>query len=203
LQLALALRPFCPPPAPGSASYPVPEVRPAADAIPLDLPPEDTPTADPASSGRLFRLPPEKAAIPTRRRAKAGFPVGPLLVAAGGLLLLGVLGYAAYRAFTAGGPDAAPVESFTNSAGMRMVRLAGRHGRPVRVRRAAHPETGPVRGGGPAGVAGQGRADRGERMGPLRHARERGRVVPGLLPAGLPGRRPAGQPARPGRRRPP
>jgi serine/threonine protein kinase len=133
IQLAVALQPFCPPPVVGSGVVPVPapgfpypapvwSAPSPPQPQPLELPPEEAP--DPARSSQLFKLPPTSTA-PARRRAKAGLPTGLLVFALGGVLLLGVVGYAVYRAFQGGGRMVGPVEPFANSVGMRMVKLDG------------------------------------------------------------------------------
>ena len=55
--------------------------------------------------------------------AQAFFPWGMVLLALGAVVVLGILGYAAYAAFLR--PAEAPLETFTNSLGMRMVKLDG------------------------------------------------------------------------------
>jgi formylglycine-generating enzyme required for sulfatase activity/serine/threonine protein kinase len=150
LQLAVALQPFCPPSVAGSgvvgvpgmpavplAARRIPPAAPPGDLRPParqdlrpparpDLPPAETfpldlPNGDPAPGGPALAAPARAAG--DRGRSSGGFPLGPVLVASGGLLLLGVLALAAYRAFQPGTPP--PVETFTNTLGMRMVRLDG------------------------------------------------------------------------------
>jgi formylglycine-generating enzyme required for sulfatase activity len=60
---------------------------------------------------------------PIRRRARGGFPTALVGLGCGTLFVLAVLGYAGYRTFLGGRPG--PVETFTNTAGMKMVRIEG------------------------------------------------------------------------------
>src|SRR6185436_12017129 len=118
LELARALQPFCP----QASSGVVP--RPTA-AAPVPAPPVlPLPAIDPNSSSQIFKLPPQtNDADPIRRRAKAGFPWGFVLIAFGGLVLAGILAYAGYRAMR---PEPVPpVESFENSVKMAMVKIEG------------------------------------------------------------------------------
>jgi formylglycine-generating enzyme required for sulfatase activity/tRNA A-37 threonylcarbamoyl transferase component Bud32 len=153
MQLALALQPFCPPPVVGSGAIPMPVsggyAAPAPawpiPPQPLELPAEEP--ADPARSSQIFKLPPTTTAPVRRPRAKAGFPTGMLLLALGGVLLIGILGYATYRSFLGGGRVLGPVETFTSSVGMKMVRLEGgtfRMGSPDGEPGRAKDDEGPV-----------------------------------------------------------
>jgi formylglycine-generating enzyme required for sulfatase activity/tRNA A-37 threonylcarbamoyl transferase component Bud32 len=113
LQLAQALLPFC---------YPGPP-RPVA-VMPPGMPMPLTPAIDPNSSSQVFRLPAEaQESDPIRKRAKAGFPWAFTLVGGGALILACIFGYAAYRAFQP--TPLPPVEAFTNSVGMKMVKIEG------------------------------------------------------------------------------
>src|SRR5262249_46071101 len=86
----------------------------------------------------------ETDTAPVRRRpTRAGFPTGLLLFGLGGVLLLGVIGYAVFRSFSTN--PAGRVESFTNTVGMKMVRLGG----------------GAFRMGAPDGEAGRPKDDEG------------------------------------------
>ncbi|VTR93974.1 serine threonine protein kinase : Probable serine/threonine-protein kinase pknB OS=Planctomyces maris DSM 8797 GN=PM8797T_26140 PE=3 SV=1: Pkinase: FGE-sulfatase [Gemmata massiliana] len=157
LQLALALQPFCPAPAPGgslpgSGYYTVPTVAPVpahlgAYVTPqphtISYPPQPAyqpppgypapvytpqtiplPPPEPAPSNQVFKLPPRSNADdPIRRRAEGGFPVGPVLVVLGALFVVGVLGFAGYQLFLK--PEPPPLEPFTNTVEMKMVRIEG------------------------------------------------------------------------------
>lgn len=115
VQLAVALQPFCPAPPPGTGVHRVPP-------LPNFLPP--TAKDDPHSSSQVFKLPAQdNDSDPIRRRAKGGFPWAFMLVGFGSLVLAGILAYAAYRAFQ---PEPLPpVESFTNTTEMKMVKIEG------------------------------------------------------------------------------
>ena len=116
------------------------------------LPPAFTPAAiplpplEPNTSSQMFQLPPQATdADPIRRRSEGGFPVGLLLIALGALFVIAVLGYAAYRLFLNAGP--ALPEPFTNTFGMKMVKLDGgtfRMGSPES-EPGRRPDEGPVR----------------------------------------------------------
>ena len=151
MQLAVALQPFCPPPAagtgtfvaPGSAPYPVappgthtvpsgayPAPRPGLPAYPYPpvYPPPGVPLPlplpEPNSSSQVFKLPPQTTdEDPIRKRGAGGFPVGALLVALGAVFVVAVIGYATYRLFIRSDP--AVPDPFTNTFGMKMVRLEG------------------------------------------------------------------------------
>jgi formylglycine-generating enzyme required for sulfatase activity len=136
MQLAGALLPFCPPQQPGTGAFltgpasgrfppqPVVAAAPVA-AVPVFAPPgAPVPSADPVPSSQVFKLPPRTLdEDPIRRRAEGGFPVTGLLVALGALFVVGVLGFAAYRAFLRSDPP--PPETFANTVGMKMVKLDG------------------------------------------------------------------------------
>ena len=129
LQLSIALQPFCPPPVAGSGAIPLPAPGNYTYApppggwpsAPLELPA----AADPARSSQLFHLPDEATTSRSRRRPKAGFPTPLLLLGLGVVFLLGVVGYAVYRNMSGNTAGGRSVEGFTNSVGMRMVRLDG------------------------------------------------------------------------------
>lgn len=137
LQLALALQPFCPPaptgfPSPTSGRHPITPVAPSSGSNPVPVlpthpypygPPQPLPP-DPARSSVVFRLPVQlDAADPIRRRARRSFPWATVLLGLGAIVVAGILGFAAYEAFLR--PDEPPPESFTNSLGIRMVKLDG------------------------------------------------------------------------------
>ncbi|MDB5308125.1 MAG: pknB 24 [Gemmataceae bacterium] len=145
LQLALALQPFCPPTGAGAGpaggafvppggympgtpiapgAYPPGVPTPTAYGYPAPPGYPPAPAADPNPSSQTFKLPAQtNDADPIRRRAEHRFPVGLLLVGIGGLLLLGIFAYAAYRTFLGGRTP--PVEPFTNTVGMKMVKIDG------------------------------------------------------------------------------
>ncbi len=167
--LAIALQPFCPPPAagtgtfvaPGSAAYPVapsgahtvpsgaypvpayppgyPQPAYAPPGIPL-------PPLEPNSSSQVFKLPSRTTdEDPIRKRSGGKFPVGVVLIALGALFVVVVIGYATYRQFVHSEPTVA--EPFTNTFGMKMVRLEGgtfRMGSPP-TEPGRNPDEGPVR----------------------------------------------------------
>ena len=141
VQLAHALQPFCPPPVAGAGAY-----APGGGAYRPYPPPAPLPLPDPSPSSQVFKLPSHAAADdPIRKRGEAGFPVGIVLVALGALFVVAVLGFATYRIFRT--PADTVPEPFTNTQGMKMVRLDGgtfRMGSPDdEVGRAA--DEGPVR----------------------------------------------------------
>jgi len=115
MELAAALHPFAPRAGPASG------VGLGHAPPPASHPP---PAADPDPSSRRFRLPAVATDDdPIRARAERRFPTGLLLVAFGTLVLGLIFAYAAYRAFPGG--SGAAVEPFTNSVGMKMVKLDG------------------------------------------------------------------------------
>ena len=136
-QLVVALLPFCPAPAvgagafvPASGGYPTaprPYPVPAAPmyAPPVYAPPGMPPAPpDPNRSSQIFKLPPQATDDdPIRKRAEGGFPVAALLVGLGALFVATVLGIAVYRVVV--GSDPTPPDAFTNTQGMKMVRLEG------------------------------------------------------------------------------
>jgi formylglycine-generating enzyme required for sulfatase activity len=82
------------------------------------------PPPDPNPSSQIFKLPPRSTdEDPIRRRSEGKFPVGPVLVLLGGLFVVAVLGYAIYRVFV--NQEPAHPDPFTNTFGMKMVRLEG------------------------------------------------------------------------------
>lgn len=156
MQLAGALLPFCPPPQPGTGAFatgpasgrfaPQPVVA-AAAPLPVYAPPGfPVPQADPVPSSQIFKLPPQSTdADPIRRRAEGGFPVTGVLTVLGALFVVGVLGFAAYRAFLRSDPP--PPDAFTNSVNVKMVKLDGgtfKMGSPD-AERGRNPDEGPVR----------------------------------------------------------
>jgi formylglycine-generating enzyme required for sulfatase activity len=148
LQLAVALQPFCPAPAavsggafvplasgghpapaapvPAMPAYPRPHHAPAA-ARPVYAPAgAPLPLPDPAPSSQVFKLPPPDPSDrkPGRRRSSSrGLPIGLTLVALGALFAVAALGFTAYSLFRPSDPG--PPEPFTNTVGMKMVRLEG------------------------------------------------------------------------------
>ncbi|MBA4065845.1 MAG: hypothetical protein C0501_19430 [Isosphaera sp.] len=131
-QLADALAPFCPARAPGfagpaSGRHPVPPpgAYPAAVPYPVPVPvPVPVPDADPNRSSQIFRLPPQTTADdPIRRRAEPRFPWGTVMLGLGAAAVAALLGAVVYVQFLRA-PGGAP-DAFTNSQGMRMVRLDG------------------------------------------------------------------------------
>src|SRR5262249_20094054 len=81
---------------------------------------------------------------PIRRRSEGQFPVALVLILLGGLFVLAVGGFAVYRMFH---PDEGPPEPFTNSYGMKMVKIEGgtfRMGSPE-TEEKRQPDEGPVR----------------------------------------------------------
>jgi serine/threonine protein kinase len=125
LQLAVALQPFtlmAPVAPPGAPVAPPAYPYPAPPGYPLGFP--TPPETDPARSSQVFKLPPQTTGDdPIRRRAEGGFPWGMVLIGLGTLLVIAVLGYGVYVGFIR--PGESPVESFTNSQGIRMVKLDG------------------------------------------------------------------------------
>ncbi|HSQ56686.1 MAG TPA: serine/threonine-protein kinase, partial [Gemmata sp.] len=131
LQLALALQPFC---APQPQTFPATAPAPAAPpgfayppghpaAVPHGYP--QPPALDPNRSSVVFRLPPQPtAADPIRRRAERGFPWSFALLGLGAVLVVGLLGYAAWRGLLSKSEEP-PIESFTNSQGIRMAKVDG------------------------------------------------------------------------------
>jgi formylglycine-generating enzyme required for sulfatase activity len=96
--------------------YPQPPAY-APPGIPL-------PPLEPNSSSQVFKLPAQATdEDPIRRRSGKKFPTGLLVVALGALFVVGVLGLAAYRIFLR--PDPVVTDPYTNSVGMKMVRLEG------------------------------------------------------------------------------
>jgi formylglycine-generating enzyme required for sulfatase activity/tRNA A-37 threonylcarbamoyl transferase component Bud32 len=123
LQLALALQPFSTtaPAAPVAAppAYPYPAAPPG---YPLGFP--TPPETDPNRSSQVFKLPPQTTSDdPIRRRGEGGFPWSMVLIGLGSLLVIAILGYGVYIGFIR--PGEAPIESFTNSQSIRMVKLDG------------------------------------------------------------------------------
>jgi eukaryotic-like serine/threonine-protein kinase len=108
-QLANALQAFSPPGPGGAGQGRLPPALPAINS---------------RSSSQLFKLPAQRNDDdPIRRRARAGFPYALVLISVGSLLLIGILGYSAYRAFQP--KSLPPVDSFTNSVDMKMVKIEG------------------------------------------------------------------------------
>ena len=127
-------------PYPGPPGYPPPGGSPNPIALPLDLP-----AADPARSSQIFKLPPQDtAADPIRSRARGKFPIGMVVIGFLALLLLGILGYAGYRTFLV---KPQPLEPFTNTLGMKMLKIEGgtfRMGSPDDEPGRAKEDEGPV-----------------------------------------------------------
>lgn len=115
LELARVLEPFCPQTASGVQQF-------AASRLPPPAFP--TPMVESSSNSQIFKLPPpSNDTDPIRRRAKAGFPWGIVLLGCSGLVLAGILGYAGYLAFRPA--SVPPVESFENSVKLSMVKIEG------------------------------------------------------------------------------
>ena len=111
-ELAAALQPFCGGAAAG-AVFP-PPVDPAADLAALTAVPDGPPIVAPVRGRRP-------------RPAPGGFPVGWVAAGLGLAALAGVVAYAVFRPPGPAGdgdPDR-PVEGFTNSAGMKLVKVPG------------------------------------------------------------------------------
>ncbi len=167
LQLAVALQPFCPPPAVGTGVFGAPPPRnapsgphmplPAAPPVaypqpayapPLPPPPQPLPLPlpEPNPSNQVFKLPREEDdREPIRRHSKPGFPVALVFIPLGALFVIAVFIFAAYRVFLASDPE--PPETFTDSVGLKMVRLEGgtfRMGSPEN-EPGRRPDEGPVR----------------------------------------------------------
>jgi formylglycine-generating enzyme required for sulfatase activity/tRNA A-37 threonylcarbamoyl transferase component Bud32 len=151
MQLAQALLPFCPPPPAGagtfvphgSAPYPVAptppgyphpaQTHPTAPQYPQPgypqppaYPPQGMPLPlpEPNPSSQVFKLPPQATdEDPIRRRSEGKFPVGGILIVLGGFFVVGVLAFATYRLFLS--QPAATPDPFTNTQGLKMVRLEG------------------------------------------------------------------------------
>ena len=78
---------------------------------------------DPPDGWQIFKLPPQDtAADPIRSRARGKFPIGMVVIGFLALLLLGILGYAGYRTFLV---KPQPLEPFTNTLGMKMLKIEG------------------------------------------------------------------------------
>jgi formylglycine-generating enzyme required for sulfatase activity len=101
---------------------------------------------DPNPSSQVFKLPPQATdEDPIRKRSAGGFPTGLVLIVGGALFVVAVLAFATYRLFISA-PPAVP-EPFTNSQGMKMVKLEGgtfKMGSPDG-EPGHRPEEGPVR----------------------------------------------------------
>jgi formylglycine-generating enzyme required for sulfatase activity len=126
---------------PNSAPQPVPVPVPVPvpaypGGIPIPLPP-----LDPNSSSQVFKLPPEstESRLTRRRAAKKPLPVATLLLGAGAVIVAGILAFALYRHFrdpestptdqpksiVADPPPKQTVDTFSNTLGMRMLKLDG------------------------------------------------------------------------------
>jgi formylglycine-generating enzyme required for sulfatase activity len=82
------------------------------------------PQEDPNRSSQVFKLPPQTTTDdPIRRRGEFGFPWSTVLLGLGALLVIGILGFATYQAFIR--PAELPLESFTNSQQIKMIKLDG------------------------------------------------------------------------------
>jgi len=100
---------------------------PAAAPFPANLPPgfPGTPPLDPNRSSQVFKLPPpDPNEDPIRRRAGGGFPWSALLIGLGILFVCVLLGWAVYLQFSEP-TEERPIEGFTNSQGIRLVKLNG------------------------------------------------------------------------------
>jgi formylglycine-generating enzyme required for sulfatase activity/tRNA A-37 threonylcarbamoyl transferase component Bud32 len=114
VQLAVTLQPFCPAPPPGTGVH---RVSPPSGFLPPLV-------KDANSSSQVFKLPAQdNDSDPIRRRAKGGFPWAFVLIGLGILGLAGILAYAGYLAMKP--VPLPPVESFTNTAEMKMVKIEG------------------------------------------------------------------------------
>jgi formylglycine-generating enzyme required for sulfatase activity/tRNA A-37 threonylcarbamoyl transferase component Bud32 len=127
-----------PPPGYPYPAYPHPPVY-AQPVIPV-------PPLDPNASSQVFKLPPRNTdEDPIRKRSAGRFPTGLALVAGGALFVVAVLAFATYRLFLHAAP--AVPEPFTNTQGMKMVRVDGgtfRMGSPE-TEPGRRPDEGPVR----------------------------------------------------------
>jgi formylglycine-generating enzyme required for sulfatase activity len=114
------------PPAYPQANYPPAYPQPQPPLQPPVYAPPGTqiPLPDPNPSSQVFKLPTQtNDEDPIRKRSEGKFPVGLLLILLGGLFVMAIGGFAAYRMFV--GPEQGPLEPFTNSYGMKMVKLEG------------------------------------------------------------------------------
>jgi formylglycine-generating enzyme required for sulfatase activity/tRNA A-37 threonylcarbamoyl transferase component Bud32 len=127
MKLAQVLQPFCTVPTSGPhpvASKPTAVISGSQPVATVQAALAQVPATDPNPSSQIFKLPSRSNnEDPIRRRAEGGFPIGYLLIGLGALLVLAVLGYAAYRVLRVDGET--PLETFENSAGMRMIKLDG------------------------------------------------------------------------------
>jgi formylglycine-generating enzyme required for sulfatase activity/tRNA A-37 threonylcarbamoyl transferase component Bud32 len=126
-------------PIPGSGPHPIPPgyPYPAAPGYHFPVPPGyPAPTQgfppgfpmpaedDPNRSSQVFKLPPQTTSEdPIRRRGELGFPWGTVLLGFGALLVIGILGFATYQAFLR--PAEPPLDAFTNSQQIKMLKLDG------------------------------------------------------------------------------
>jgi formylglycine-generating enzyme required for sulfatase activity/tRNA A-37 threonylcarbamoyl transferase component Bud32 len=137
MQLAMSLQPFAVrpgtvpapaptaiPPQPAAVPYPAPYPAPPPAAYPAAA---SAPSASlfPETVGDVFTLTggPELEDDPIRRRAARRFPYGLLFVGFAGVVIMGILAFAAYRYMV--GSHEGPVEALTNSVGMKMVKIEG------------------------------------------------------------------------------
>lgn len=147
LQLAVALQPFgLPPPGgaatvAGSAPHPVlpAPAMPTYPPPPMPAPVAGTaypqaplyppyaasgPFTDPTSSSQIFKLPPRtNTEDPIRRRSAERFPTGLILMSLGTLFVIAVFAVAIALIFLNQPPEVP--DPFTNSLGMKMVKLDG------------------------------------------------------------------------------
>lgn len=148
LELALALQPYCPPPgitvrpvpapgaeaitnpsgtayppAPGAALPSSPSAYPQPQPLSGMPAPAAPPAVDPAPSSQIFKLPAEIAQEPIRERVSSQRSlVTPLLFLFGGVIVLGILAFAAWRVFQADEPSPLAKE-FEHPVGMKFVLL--------------------------------------------------------------------------------
>ena len=107
--------------------YPQQAQAPPPGYPPQMAPPPGYPALEPDSqrSSQVFKLPAQTTSDdPIRRRAeKTGFPWSLVLLGLGILTVLGLLGWSVYSQFVK--PAEVALDSFTNSAGMKMVKIDG------------------------------------------------------------------------------
>jgi eukaryotic-like serine/threonine-protein kinase len=120
--------PPAPPPGyqypPPGYPYPIPPQPGYPGAYPPGFPP--VPEPDPNRSSQVFKLPPQTTEDdPIRRRSEGGFPWSIVLLSLGAVFVIALFGFAIWRGFLSSNTDDSPPDSFTNSRGIRMVRLEG------------------------------------------------------------------------------
>ncbi|MCE9566915.1 MAG: SUMF1/EgtB/PvdO family nonheme iron enzyme [Planctomycetes bacterium] len=111
-------------PPPGYPQQAPPPGYPQQAPPPPGYPPAAT-EPDPNRSSQVFKLPPQTTSDdPIRRRAeKTGFPWSLVLLGLGILFVVGLLGWAVYAQFLK--PTEIAPDAFTNSLGMKMVKIDG------------------------------------------------------------------------------